>query len=123
MNVLVVDDHEINRIVLVRILQKLGYVADIATNGEEAVAAVKSKSYQIVFMDIHMPVMDGAAAAKEILSSSLSPPHIIAVTGDWANQKICLELGMVDFIEKPIGVQRIRQVIESLSTQIHNMDL
>ncbi|MGN7165436.1 response regulator [Paenibacillus cellulositrophicus] len=59
MKVLVVDDHEVNRTVLVRILRKLGYSADTATNGLEAVAATRSKSYQLIFMDIYMPSMDG----------------------------------------------------------------
>ncbi|MET3544884.1 CheY-like chemotaxis protein [Paenibacillus favisporus] len=115
MTILVVDDHEIDRTVLVRILQKLGYTADIATNGLEAVALVKSKPYQLVFMDIHMPDMDGITAASEILSSTPSPPLLIAVTGDGYKRKRCIELGMVDFIEKPIGIQRIRQSIDSLS--------
>jgi CheY-like chemotaxis protein len=87
MNVLVVDNHEINRTVLSRILQKLGYTADVATNGREAVAAVKTKTYQLVFMDIHMEVMDGVAAAQEILYDNPSPPHIIAVTGDLNEKK------------------------------------
>lgn len=115
MIILVVDDHEIDRTVLVRILHKLGYTADIATNGLEAVALVKTKPYQLVFMDIHMPDMDGITAASEILSSAPSPLHIIADTGDGYKRKRCIELGMVDFIEKPIGIQRIRQSIDSLS--------
>ncbi|MGN7170591.1 response regulator [Paenibacillus cellulositrophicus] len=105
MNVLVVDDHEINRTVLVRILQKLGFTADTATNGREAIEIVQTKAYQLILMDIHMPDMDGITAASEILSSTPSPPHIIAVTGDEEMRKRCIELGMVDFIEKPVRVQ------------------
>lgn len=112
MNVLIVDDHEIDRTVLSRILEKLGYTATIATNGREALAAVKTKAYQLVFMDIHMPMMDGVTATKEILSSLPSPPQIIAVTGDESERKRCLEIGMIDFIEKPIGVQRVKKSIE-----------
>lgn len=115
MNVLVVDDQEIDRTVLVRILQKLGYTADIAANGCEAVAIVKTKPYQMVFMDIRMPDMDGITASLEILSSTPSPPLIIAITGDGDKRKRCLEVGMVDFIEKPIRFERIRYCINSIS--------
>ncbi|MEK5645904.1 hypothetical protein BK138_34160 [Paenibacillus rhizosphaerae] len=112
MDVLVVDDHEINRIVLVRILQKLGYSADTATNGLEAVAATRTKSYQLIFMDIYMPFMDGISAAEEIVSSLATPPHIVAVSTNPSEKKRCQ--GFADFIEKPISFNRIKQCIDSL---------
>lgn len=105
MNVLVVDDHEVNRTLLVRILQKLGYSADTATNGLEAVAATRSKSYQLIFMDIYMPFMDGISAAEVISSSLVNPPNIIAVSTDSSLKKRCQ--GFADFIDKPISLQRI----------------
>lgn len=112
MNVLVVDDHENNRILLVRILQKLGYSADTATNGLEAVAAARSKSYQLIFMDIYMPFMDGVSAAEKIDSSLVNPLHIIAVITDPGEKTRCQ--GFADFIEKPISFHRIKQCIDSL---------
>ncbi|MBJ9992395.1 response regulator [Paenibacillus sp. S28] len=112
MNVLVVDDHEVNRTVLVRILLKLGYSADTATNGLEAVAATRSKSYQLIFMDIYMPFMDGISAAEEIVSFLVNPPHIIAVSTDPGAKTRCQ--GFADFIEKPISFHRIKQCIDSL---------
>ena len=112
MNVLVVDDHEVNRTVLVKILLKLGYSADTATNGLEAVAATRSKSYQLIFMDIYMPFMDGISAAEEIVSSLVDPPYIIAVSTDLSQKTRCQ--GFADFIEKPISFQRIKQCIDSL---------
>lgn len=114
-NVLVVDNHETNRIVLVHVLQKLGCTPDTAANGLEAVEATKVKTYQLIFMDIQMPLMDGMTAAKAILLSNSSPPRIVAVTGDI--RKHCLALGMADFIVKPIRVQRIIQAIGSLSNK------
>ncbi|GIO57936.1 response regulator [Paenibacillus cineris] len=116
MKVLVVEDQEIDRIVMVRILQKLGYSADTATNGMEALAALKFKSYHLIFMDIHMPIMDGVIAFQQIYYTIPSPPPIIAVTGDLDKRKLCLALGMIDFIEKPVAVQRIKQSIKSVIT-------
>lgn len=113
MNILVVDDQEIDRTVLVRILLKLGYTADIATNGLEAIEAIKAKSYQLVFMDIHMQLMDGLSAAEIIFESPPQPPIIIAVTGDTSKKRYCLDLGMADFIEKPFLFNRIKQSINS----------
>ncbi|MET3545680.1 CheY-like chemotaxis protein [Paenibacillus favisporus] len=113
MNVLVVDDYEVNRIVLVLILQKLGYSADTATNGLEAVAATRSKSYQLIFMDIYMPFMGGISAAEEIVSSLVNPPHIIAVATDPSAKTRCQ--GFAGFIEKPISFNRIKQCIDSLN--------
>ncbi|MGY5343585.1 response regulator [Paenibacillus glucanolyticus] len=100
MNVLVVDDHETNRVVLFYILQKLGYDVDLATNGQEALKATQAKSYQLIFMDIQMPLMDGMKATEKILKSVAPPPYIIAVNANTSvrEKNHCLALGMIDYI-------------------------
>ncbi|MEK4433128.1 response regulator [Paenibacillus sp. FSL M7-0802] len=119
MNVLVVDDHEINRIVLLYILQKLGYSADLATNGQEALQATQVKPYQLIFMDIQMPLMDGKKAAEKILESVAQPPYIIAMSANTSvrDKKDCLALGMVDYIEKPLDFEKIKQILIYYSGQ------
>jgi PAS domain S-box-containing protein len=106
--VLIVDDNHINRLVVVRMLEKMGLNSDIACNGLEAVEAVKNGKYSLVLMDCLMPVMDGFTATKEIrkLASSVNMP-IIAMTANSqrSSEKACQEAGMDDFLEKPMHLE------------------
>lgn len=111
MPVLIVDDRELNRTILKRILQKLGYWTDTATNGMEAVEAAQTKSYEYIFMDIQMPLMDGITAARHILASTTPPPRIVAVTANKEDKQKCLDAGMSDFITKPITISRIQKAL------------
>jgi PAS domain S-box-containing protein len=116
LRILVAEDHPVNQFLLKRILLKMGYVADLAENGSEAIEAVSSQPYDIVFMDIQMPLMDGIEASR-IIHKQLPAdqvPVIIAVTA-FARQEdreLCMENGMQDFISKPIKVSEIERVIQ-----------
>ena len=70
--VLVAEDNKVNQIVVCKTLQKLGYKCTLATNGAEAVEAVQHEQFDVILMDIHMPVMDGLSATKGNLSSERS---------------------------------------------------
>jgi CheY-like chemotaxis protein len=113
LNILLVDDVEVNRKVASLMLKKLGYQADFATNGVEAIEALKHKPYDIVLMDIQMPEMDGLEATKIIRQRWHHNPKIIAVTALANCQDACLEAGMDDFISKPLNMQDLRDSIES----------
>ncbi|WFR63325.1 PAS domain S-box protein [Paenibacillus amylolyticus] len=116
MRILVAEDHPVNRKILREYLEKLGYQADVCTNGVEAIDAISQNAYDIVLMDIHMPVMDGLKATD--LLHRLIPrdriPPIIAVTGNAKREdkEACLEIGMRDFISKPVMLSELKRVIQ-----------
>ena len=103
LHVLVVEDNKVNQIVLTKMLKKLDITFDVANNGQEGMEMVKVNYYDLVLMDIQMPVMDGHEATKKIRKFNNSIP-IIAVTAhasaDDKNQ--CMSIGMNDYMCKPI---------------------
>ncbi len=115
LRILVAEDNTINQQVALLMLQKLGYRADIAGNGNEAIAALKRASYNLVLMDVEMPDRDGLSATREIrkLWPENQQPWIIAVTAYamQGDREKCLASGMNDYISKPI---RQPQLIEAL---------
>ncbi|MFK8039679.1 MAG: PAS domain S-box protein [Crocinitomicaceae bacterium] len=103
LNVLLVEDNDINRFMAITILEGWNCRIDIAVNGQEAVDILKSKTYDIILMDVRMPVLDGIGATKIIRADLQLTTPIIALTanaikGD--NEK-CIEAGMNDYISKP----------------------
>ncbi len=123
LRVLVCDDNLVNRKVALRLLQQLGYQADAANNGQEAINALEAKPYDFVLMDVQMPVLDGMAATQIIrqrqqesssASEFKSPIIIVAMTASamQGDREKCLESGMDDYLAKPVRPEEIRAVIE-----------
>lgn len=117
LRILVADDSRTNRKLARLTLERLGCQPDLVANGAEAVAAIKSRTYDVLFLDLHMPVMDGFEAAKSIREweshESRSPIHIIAFTAN-AFQKTannCIAYGMNDFITKPVETRTMRDAL------------
>ena len=115
--VLLVEDHKMNQLVATRMLAKLGYRADVANNGREAIDAMAVGAYDAVLMDCQMPVMDGYEATRQLRrAESDSGQHvpIIAMTAAamQGDREACLEAGMDDYITKPVGVAAIAAVLE-----------
>ncbi|MBT2282349.1 PAS domain S-box protein [Paenibacillus polymyxa] len=116
MRILVAEDHPVNRKILREYLEKLGYHADVCTNGVEAIDAISQNAYDIVLMDIYMPVMDGLKATDllhRLIPQDRIPP-IIAVTGKAKrkDKEACLERGMRDFISKPVMLSELKRVLQ-----------
>jgi signal transduction histidine kinase/ActR/RegA family two-component response regulator len=114
LNILLVEDNKINQIIATKIFAKLGYVIDLANNGEKGVEAATQQAYDIIFMDMQMPVMDGVCAAKKIIElQPNSHPPIVAITANVLSddKQKCFDAGMIDFIPKPINVADIIRVI------------
>lgn len=113
--ILVADDNNLNQILAKKFLNKLGYEPDLVANGAEALEALKSKDYDIIYMDGQMPELDGYEASVRIRRdfSEEKQPWIIAFTASTSSddKKRCREAGMDDFLGKPIS---IRTLIESL---------
>lgn len=115
LSILIVEDNLINQKVLIRILDKLDLKADIANNGIEALKLNRSKKYDLIFMDMEMPEMDGIDATKQLLSSKSDQkkPTIIAVTANARieDKELCLSVGMKDFLSKPVTTEMIKKTL------------
>ncbi|HGY54647.1 MAG TPA: response regulator [Caldithrix abyssi] len=116
LRILVAEDNNINQKLMLRLLSKLGYQADIAANGLEVLQALERQTYDLIFMDIQMPEMDGVEATKEInrLYDEAERPRIIALTANaiQGDREKFLASGMDDYISKPIQGSEIQQVIK-----------
>jgi signal transduction histidine kinase/CheY-like chemotaxis protein/HPt (histidine-containing phosphotransfer) domain-containing protein len=107
LRILLAEDNATNRKLALRMLERLGYDADVAANGLEAVAAVDRDSYDLVFMDVQMPEMDGLEATREIRRRHPGAgPWIVAMTANAlaADREACVAAGMDDYVGKPIRV-------------------
>ncbi|HUI98201.1 MAG TPA: ATP-binding protein, partial [Xanthobacteraceae bacterium] len=104
--ILLVEDNLTNRVVAAKLIESLGYSVDVAVNGVEAVAACSAEAYDLVFMDIMMPELDGLAATRAIrtLAPPFNRPHIVALTANAEkhDRLSCLAAGMDDFMTKPV---------------------
>jgi two-component system sensor histidine kinase/response regulator len=111
---LVAEDKLINQLVIVNILDRLGYKPDLVKNGEEAVKAVSGKDYDMILMDMRMPVMDGLVATRLIRKKELKQPVIIALTANAlkGDEQDCLDAGMDDYISKPIRLEDLMDKLE-----------
>ncbi|HEX9427412.1 MAG TPA: response regulator, partial [Candidatus Polarisedimenticolia bacterium] len=115
--ILVADDNETNQMVAVQMLHKLGYQADVAANGLEAVEALGRIGYALVLMDCQMPEMDGFTATRTIRASeAASGRHtpIVAMTANAmkGDREKCLEAGMDDYLAKPVKSDELRRVLD-----------
>jgi signal transduction histidine kinase/CheY-like chemotaxis protein len=116
LKILLVEDNPVNQKVATLILKKLGYQADIANHGLEALAALERQAYEVVLMDVQMPEMDGLTASREIRKKyqDSQRPWIIAMTANamQGDREICLQAGMNDYVSKPINRDHLEQAIK-----------
>jgi two-component system sensor histidine kinase/response regulator len=116
LRVLLAEDNRVNQKIAIRLLEKRGHNVVLAGNGEEALAALAQDTFDLVLMDVHMPVMDGFQAAMAIRekekSTGLHQPVIamtaLAMTGD---RERCLAAGMDGYLSKPIDLQKLDDVL------------
>jgi CheY-like chemotaxis protein len=115
LRILVVDDHALNRKLLGQFLAGYGLEADMAASAEEAIDACAGKAYHVVFMDCHMPAMDGYECARRLRQAPRSGarPTIIGVTADAMenNLRRCLDAGMDAVLVKPIMEKQLRGLL------------
>lgn len=115
-SILIAEDVIINQKLLLKVLEKLGYQADLANNGNEVLQAMTTKKYHLVFMDIMMPEMDGYEATRMILETytEANRPVIIAATANAMSddRERALLAGMDDYISKPFNFQDVKAIIE-----------
>ncbi len=119
LRILLAEDNVVNQKVALRILERFGYRADVANNGVEAVDAIRRLPYDVVFMDVHMPEMDGLEATRRICAEwPETRPRIIAMTANATDgdREKCLASGMDGFISKPVRIEELRVFLEQLGT-------
>lgn len=116
LRVLLADDNEMNQTVGLRLLRHSGYEADVVSNGREVIDALRSQRYDVVLMDLQMPIMDGLDATREIhrLWAGGDRPRIIALTASAQqdDRESCLAAGMDDYLSKPMRGAELRAVLE-----------
>jgi PAS domain S-box-containing protein len=117
LRILLVEDISLNQKVALQILERLGYRADVASNGLEALSALRLQSYDLVFMDVQMPEMDGLEATRRICREwpHHKRPWIIAMTAHamQGDKEECLSAGMNDYISKPIRIKALIQAFNN----------
>ncbi len=111
LRILLAEDNATNRKLGLRLLQRLGYRADVAVNGYEVLGAVRCRPYDVVLMDVQMPDMDGLEATKRIDRelSGERRPRIVAMTANAmeGDREMCLAAGMDDYVSKPIRIEKL----------------
>ncbi len=116
LRILLAEDNVVNQKLALRLLQQMGYRADVASNGIEAVESVGRQTYDVILMDVQMPEMDGLEASRHITAkwSADQRPHIVAMTANamQGDRELCLAAGMNDYVTKPI---RVDALVEALT--------
>jgi len=111
LRVLLAEDNIVNQKVATRILQRLGYRADVAANGFEVIEALARQPYDVVLMDVHMPELDGMETTRRVRQrvASLHQPYIIAMTADVVHgyRDVCIAAGMNDYVSKPVRLEEL----------------
>lgn len=113
LNILLAEDNPVNQKVILRMLKKLGYVADLTVNGQTTLEAIKNNNYDLVLMDVQMPILDGVTVTQRVIAEVEHPPTIVAMTAHRDDQERarCLKAGMKDFITKPISIEELSQLL------------
>jgi polar amino acid transport system substrate-binding protein len=115
--VLIVEDNQVNQRLAVKQLQRLGFDADTVSNGREAVAAQAKRPYDLIFMDVQMPVMDGFEASAEIRRGEIRSRRHVTIVAMTANalredREACLAAGMDDYVSKPVSLAALRDIMD-----------
>jgi len=116
LRILVAEDNHLNQKVALKLLERIGYRADVAANGVEALRALERQAYDVVLMDVQMPEMDGLAATRAIRErwTGASGPRVVAMTANAMREdrEACMAAGMDDFVSKPVVLAQLAAALE-----------
>jgi CheY-like chemotaxis protein len=121
LRILLAEDNVVNQKLALRLLQQMGYRADVASNGIEAIECVERQAYDVILMDVQMPEMDGLDATRQI-TAKWSPdqrPRIVAMTANamQGDREMCITAGMDDYLTKPIRVDQLVGALNQASAR------
>ena len=113
-SILIAEDNLVNQKLIASILLKLGYQSEIVENGNQVIEALKEKNFDIIFMDIQMPEMDGLETTQAVRLMAIKQPYIIALTANTmpGDKEECLKAGMNNYIAKPIRLKEITRILK-----------
>jgi CheY-like chemotaxis protein len=121
LRILLAEDNAVNQKLALRLLQQMGYRADLAANGIEAVESVQRQAYDVVLMDVQMPELDGLDATRQIcqLLPDARRPRIVAMTANamQGDREMCMAAGMDDYLAKPIRVDRLVEALNGVPSR------
>ncbi|MCF2491039.1 hybrid sensor histidine kinase/response regulator [Dyadobacter sp. CY347] len=125
LKILVAEDNAVNKKFIDYVLRKLGYEIDMADNGMIAIEKLAAKPYDVILMDLQMPVMDGLEATKMIRKDHGTVPYIVALTANaMAEDRInCLSNGMDDYMAKPMKLDLIKEVLKRAYQKIYQLPI
>jgi signal transduction histidine kinase len=117
---LIAEDHLMNQRLIMRVVNKLGYQADLAKNGQEVLDMLKNRRYDLILMDVQMPEMDGIEATKRIREQYGQLPLIMAMTANAMNDdhERCIKAGMDDYISKPLDFELFTKKLAGLHQKV-----
>jgi CheY-like chemotaxis protein len=120
LRILIAEDNVTNQKLALKILGKLGYTPDVAHHGKEVLEIVSNKNYDVILMDVQMPIMDGLEASRMIRMCLTVQPVIIAMTANTlqGDREACLQAGMDDYLSKPINLEELVDVLEKWAINI-----
>ncbi|HEU4390914.1 MAG TPA: response regulator, partial [Blastocatellia bacterium] len=122
LKILLAEDNAVNQRVALRLLQRLGYSADLAGDGFEVLEALRRRPYDLILMDVRMPGMDGLEATRQIAQEwpKQKRPWIVAMTANamQGDRDECLEAGMNDYVAKPVQLSDLKAAIERAVVEI-----
>jgi signal transduction histidine kinase/CheY-like chemotaxis protein len=115
LHILLAEDNAVNEKLFVNILKKLGYQPLVARDGAQACEQALTGHFDIVFMDVQMPVLDGLEATRKIRSSLVNQPFIVAMTANAMREdrEACLQAGMDDYMSKPLRIDEIKKALQN----------
>jgi len=123
LRILVVEDNPVNTKVLLIVLKQLGYRADTAANGLEALQCLSRQAYDLVIMDLQMPEMDGLEATRTLRKTvpKSSPPYVLGLSANVRTEDLeaCFVVGMHDFLGKPLRPVRLMAAMERAACWLH----
>jgi CheY-like chemotaxis protein len=115
LRILLAEDNAVNQMVMQKMLNKLGYHADVAANGEDVLRSLELKPYDLILMDVQMPEMDGFETTRAIRKhwGSADQPKIIAITAHAleGDREKCLDAGMNDYLSKPVKMSDLEEML------------
>jgi CheY-like chemotaxis protein len=120
LKILIAEDDMMNQQLALMILKRLGYSADVAPDGKEVLEVVSEKKYDLILMDVQMPLMDGLEATRMLRLCLNAQPVIIAMTANAmeGDREACLAAGMDDYISKPVNLDQLMQKLSTWSRHV-----